>query len=112
VFLDEVRFNNSEFTASTPLSAVQFSNDVWFHGVGLSNGIHFHDVWFEGAADLGDCDDAGASDVRARRMPLFQQWPANWEESEGGDGEWRYFADNAGSRELEFAAVLWNFAQN
>lgn len=112
-FLDEVWFNNSEFTASTPLlSAVQFSSDVWFHGVGLSNGILFHDVWFEGAADLGDCDDAGASDIRARRVPLFQQWPTNWEESEGGDEEWRYFADNAGSRELEFAAVLWNFAQD
>lgn len=111
-FLDEVWFTNTEFSASTPLfSGVAFKGDVWFHGVGLRNGILFDDVSFEGAADLGDCGNAGASDVRARRAPLYRQWPANWREGPGRDEEWQLFADDAGPRQLGFPDVLWNFAQ-
>jgi uncharacterized protein YjbI with pentapeptide repeats len=112
VFMGEVWFTNTEFRASTPLfSGVAFKGDVWFHGVGLRNGILFDDVSFEGAADLGDCDNVGASDVRARRMPLYRQWPANWREVPGHDEEWQLFADDAGPRQLGFPDVLWNFAQ-
>jgi hypothetical protein len=102
-----------EFGASTPLfSGVVFEGDAWFHGVGLRNGILFDDVSFEGAADLGDCDNAGARDVRARRVPLYRQWPADWQERPGRDEEWQLFADAAGPRQLDFQDVLWNFAQD
>jgi uncharacterized protein YjbI with pentapeptide repeats len=111
-FLDETWFTNAEFITSTPLfSEVAFKGDVWFHGVGLRNGILFDQVSFEGAADLDDCDNAGANDVRATRVPLYRQWPTNWREGPGHDEEWQLFVDNAGPRQFNFPDVLWDFGR-
>lgn len=112
-FLSEARFNNTDFSSSTPLfSGVAFRGDAWFHGISLRNGILFEDVPFEGAADLGDCDNAGASDVRAKINPLYRQWPPNWTEGPKEEAEWNKLADDAGLRHLRFTDMLWNFAQD
>ena len=111
-FLDEVWFTNAGFATSTPLfSDVAFRGDAWFHGVALGNGILFDQVSFEGAADLGDCDNAGATVVRATRVPLYRDWPANWRDEAGHDEECQRFVDQAGPRQLDYPDLLWNFAR-
>jgi uncharacterized protein YjbI with pentapeptide repeats len=116
-FADEVWFVKAEFSASTPLfSQVVFHSDAWLHAVGLRNGILFDRVSFAGAADLSDCENAAAIDVRARRVPLYRDWPATWRvdavSTDGEGQEWEALVDDAGPTRLEYPDVLWNFAQD
>jgi uncharacterized protein YjbI with pentapeptide repeats len=116
-FADEVWFVKAEFSAGTPLfSHVVFNGDAWLHAIGLRNGILFDRVSFAGAADLSDCENAVANDVRARRVPLYRDWPTTWRVSavsaDDEGQEWEALVDDAGPSRLEYPDVLWNFAQD
>lgn len=114
-FAEEAWFVKAEFSTTPLFSEVAFLGDAWMHSIGLRNGILFQDVAFSGAADLSDCENAVARDVRAKRVPLYREWPATWrvEETTGsGEGDWESLVDDAGPDRLEFPDVLWNFAQD
>lgn len=114
-FGEEAWFVKAEFSTSTALfSSVDFHGDAWMHSIGLRNGILFDGVSFGGAADLSDCENAVAHDVRARRVPLYREWPTTWrvERTDAEDEDWETLVDDADPGRLGFPDVLWNFAQD